>query len=625
MFRQTSPSSPNQVILRFKDTRSYQDQHVFEAQIVTSPIPLNGGPFRFDVEREYEEVSKRFQNLVELIGDFYRYDPSPNKQLSSPEEIKPIEQREQEMRQLGWQLYQMLPLSLQEEFPRLLQTIFQKQESLHLIIEAHAKQRAARLLTLPWELLMMQEELSYLAYSPRFMIERRVLGAISKSAPMPLERYHLLHVIAEDLNRPERSRTQFQQCYEMERVSIPKALPSGYACIEAPGSVRHMRRALNQKTYHIFHFLGHGVLQNAKPKWVPRFYPKRGYLLFINADGQKEKVTGEQLQRYLVATMSDIQLAVLNACDSASAAAGSVALELIASGLPAVVAMQGKIRMPAARIFTESFYKALTDGHSYEKAVALGRAQIAQELPGADWCLPVLYTNAGLRRRSIIIELIERTWQWFSQNGSYLLPRASVVLGLVLLMAALFLQFNGMVPPIPNISFLTQLHIWAIALPFLFASWIYLAQRLELPADWSRSTHVALLFRLLAAASLGLGFSFFAILWVSLLVLFSLGIWTLLPPILQFLWLALMLLISLTVSYSQTVGFNRAFLNSARVEIPSIEWGDLTVALAGLLLMFIPLAVWNLWPRLLVSPLGALIVGILLLGVGVASVAGEEK
>ena len=517
------------------------------------------------------------------------------------------------MDELGDNLYRLLPESLREGFPRLIQHSLAKERGIRLIIEAGAEDQADRLLSLPWELTFAQERHAYLARTPRLLIVRRLLDAVNQKSRRKWPEYHVLHLIADEPN--DKQRDEFQKLAQMEQHVISKTIsPQRYTLVTNPGSVEQMESKLSGQQ--ILHFLGHGDSFPVDERSVPREDTQRGYLRFITANGERQHVTGERLQ-HLLAASSTMQLVVLNACHGGSTATGNLALELIYSGLPLVVAMQAKIHPQTAESFTQAFYGALQEGQDFDVAVARGRAKIATEFPKAsDWCLPVLYTNAGV---SDEISPDEPVWQWFSQLGKRLIPRASLVLGAFLLVVGLLLLLSGAAPALPDLLFLIRTTTWLIALPPLVAIAVYLSGPLTIPSTWTRSHRAALAIRLLAAASVGLGFSLFYFLWLGLTLLLSLGFWAILSPIAQFLLLVPAFALSLLVSYAQSIGFRRAFLSDANIKPPEIEWGDLVVVLAGYLIMFIPLAVWIIWPWLLAPPIGTLLVGGFLLAFGLAT------
>lgn len=597
----------DEVIIRLKKLNSYDEPHVFQVQVVRSPVPLNGGAFRLDVDAELLQFRKKFAQMVDIHRRFYQY-KAPEKNRSQI-----IDRMARQMEELGDNLYHLLPASFREGFPRLIQHSLAKERGIRLIIEAGVKDQADRLLSLPWELTFAQERHAYLARTPRLLIVRRLLDAVNQKSRHKWPEYHVLHLIADDPN--DKQREEFQKLAQMEQQVISEAIsPERYTLVTNPGSVEQLQSQLSGQQ--ILHFLGHGDAFPVDEGSVPREDTQRGYLRFIKAGGERQHVTGEQLQ-HLLAETSTVQLVVLNACHGGSTAAGNLALELIYSGLPVVVAMQAKIHPQAAESFTQAFYGALQEGHDFDVAVARGRAKMATQFPSAsDWCLPVLYTNVGVSDQ---ISADEPLWQWFSQLAQRVIPRASLALGAFLLVVGLLLLLSGAAPALPDVLFLVRTTTWLIALPPLVAFAVYLSGPLPIPSTWTLSHRAALAIRLLATASVALGFSLFYFLWLGLTLLLSLGFWAILSPIAQFLLLVPAFALSVLVSYAQSMGFRRAFISDANIEAPEIEWGDLVVALAGYLIMFMPLAVWVIWPSLLAPPWGTLLAGGFLLAFGLAT------
>lgn len=145
------------------------------------------------------------------------------------------------------------------------------------------------------------------------------------------------------------------------------------------------------RPFHILHFLGHGGINPATGV---------GHLCFVKERRTERRTSPELGQR--LASFRSLRLVVLNSCRGAEirprperSPFGTVALSLIESGIPAVVAMQDEITDPAAIAFAEAFYGSLLSSGRVEQAVTHGRQHIKDtENEGADegeWELPALY------------------------------------------------------------------------------------------------------------------------------------------------------------------------------------------------------------------------------------------
>jgi hypothetical protein len=170
------------------------------------------------------------------------------------------------------------------------------------------------------------------------------------------------------------------------------------------------------KPYSIVHFDGHGAYLDPAGS-----QNERGYILFENSSlaDNKELVHGELLGETLAA--SGVRLLLLNACRSAHAtsviegaaqatglqllAFGSLAEEVLASGVSGVLAMSYDLRVDTAALFIPEVYVGLASGLSLGEAVSRGRRILAQApirmtglgpLELQDWAVPIAYENDAL-------------------------------------------------------------------------------------------------------------------------------------------------------------------------------------------------------------------------------------
>lgn len=134
-------------------------------------------------------------------------------------------------------------------------------------------------------------------------------------------------------------------------------------------------------------FLGHGIGGDSA---------STGQVFLENPDGSPDPVSGDRLAG-LFASAPHVRLAVLNLCagaDRGTAAALStvVADELIARGVPAVVAMQADVSDPAAARFTPTLFTKLAADLSLDEAVAVARQDLVnpRDETTLEWATPVL-------------------------------------------------------------------------------------------------------------------------------------------------------------------------------------------------------------------------------------------
>lgn len=601
------------VVIRFTRQIHYADQHIFQAEVRKAPVPLQGGAFRVDVAELIEGFRRIFAARV-AVSQFFYHQPDRSAELAAGEG-----QEARDLARLGDDLYELLPESFREGFPRLIQYALEEGRGIRLIFEARAGDKADRLLNLPWEIFFFQETQAYLTRSPRVLIVRRLLDAVRRSAIHLDPPFNVLHVIAHSSTAPGRYQID-ERLQQMEREVLPSAvMPGRYTLVQEPGAVERMQEALHEKPHHILHFLGHGEAGETEVGYVPRDYAKRGYLRFVSAEGAPQKVTGEHLQ-HLLGVTSAVQLVVLNACRGGSTAVGNVALELIHSGLPYVVAMQEAISQEAARYFIQAFYTELQTGRSIEYAVASGRSAIAANMPGTiDWCLPALYVNAGVPEQPAVLKMSDRILHWASQPGTLRqLNTATLVYGALHALVGLLLLLSGAAPPAPDTHLATWITGGLLTAPPILSVGGYLWGALEVPPDWSFSARAALVLRLLGAASLGLGLSTLYCVWFSVTLLAALGFWGVLSAEVQFGLLCLVSILSVALGFSQALGHMRTFISEAQIEQPGFQWGELAVVVAGYVLLLAPLATLRLFPEVIAPPWGNLVLGSMLLTVGYA-------
>jgi len=129
----------------------------------------------------------------------------------------------------------------------------------------------------------------------------------------------------------------------------------------------------------IIHFIGHGYHDRIR---------QRSGLIFEDKAGQLAEVSNERVTESLTARFLPM-LVILNACNTATCLASvgrtGLAWQLVAAGVPSVVAMRSAITDNDAVAFTGSFYKALLAGLTVSEALADARLSFvrgARFLPG---------------------------------------------------------------------------------------------------------------------------------------------------------------------------------------------------------------------------------------------------
>jgi hypothetical protein len=247
--------------------------------------------------------------------------------------------------------------------------------------------------SLPWELLYWQERREYLSLGRRSPFVR------SLDIPRPARPFRLDSSL---------------------RVLIVTAQPAGVAPLavehecrliehalhDVPGiqvtvlhhaTAERLRRALLVETFHVLHFVGHGVFDRESGE---------GSLLFEDSAGRMNPLPGS-IVADILRDFAALRLVFLNTCGGALTGRNAgvdpfsgVATALVMAGLSAVLAMQFDISDRAAIAFSEAFYRRLSAGDPIDLATVEGRLAIRLRDPaGLEWATPVLYlqgTNGAL-------------------------------------------------------------------------------------------------------------------------------------------------------------------------------------------------------------------------------------
>ncbi len=150
-------------------------------------------------------------------------------------------------------------------------------------------------------------------------------------------------------------------------------------------------RALVEEQYHILHFIGHGTFENGQ-----------GYLA-INGETETHDMISADAFADFFRTYPSLKLIVLNACQGAEFSdtnqLAGVAPQLVARGIPAVIAMQYPVSDPTALTFASEFYLKLCKGVNrgqVDMAISHARNRIHmdnQNEPVA-FATPVLYMRS---------------------------------------------------------------------------------------------------------------------------------------------------------------------------------------------------------------------------------------
>jgi hypothetical protein len=161
----------------------------------------------------------------------------------------------------------------------------------------------------------------------------------------------------------------------------------------SPGQLR----AALREGYHVLHLVAHGLVVKQQPQ-------SEFYLVLEKENGQHEFVSASEFRK--LTDNSDVRLVVLVSCLSASRPGENASLglgaRLVRAGVPAVIAMQDLLPIPASRSFTRHFYDELARSGYVDLSMAATRqAMWTDERYSAragsearSWSIPALVVSA---------------------------------------------------------------------------------------------------------------------------------------------------------------------------------------------------------------------------------------
>jgi hypothetical protein len=165
-----------------------------------------------------------------------------------------------------------------------------------------------------------------------------------------------------------------------------------------------LRAALGDFRPDVLHLIGHGTRLGGEQVAI-QLRPEPG-----GSGPADQWVTAEQLLGAFGKARHTPRLVILSACQTASAAdrvnAAPFAAQLVAGGVPVVIAMAGDIADTACRVFTRALTSALGTGVPLGTAVLRGRRAAFYQRPGfwsTDWVLPTVFLAERLPEQARLV------------------------------------------------------------------------------------------------------------------------------------------------------------------------------------------------------------------------------
>lgn len=238
---------------------------------------------------------------------------------------------------------------------------------------------------LRWEWLQDPDGSEFLALSERVLLSRYLLGGTGEPIALPEDPdLRALVVIANPSDLTRFGLAPVDVAAEQQRIVAALGpikhtlLASGTT---APPTAANLLNAL-RAGHELLIVIAHGSFQDST-----------SHLWLEHANGTADRVSGNLLRERLENAQQRPQLAILAACEGAGRDDGSEPLAalgplLVAAGVPAVVAMQGRISIAAVSALLPTLLSELRRGGRIDQAMAAAR--VAAEREHADWWRPTL-------------------------------------------------------------------------------------------------------------------------------------------------------------------------------------------------------------------------------------------
>lgn len=270
---------------------------------------------------------------------------------------------------------------------------------------------------LPWEFLYNSSLNRFLALSNKTPIVRYI------ELPEPIRPLTVsppLRVLVMISNPTDYEPLDVEREWNNLQTALSDLVQRGTVVLERLDSatVSELQSKLQERAYHIFHFIGHGVFDERT---------QDGVLIFEGTAARGRRVSAQTLGTILH-DHGSLRLAVLNACEGArtsrSDSFAGVAQSLVQQGIPAVLAMQFEISDDAAAVFARGLYQAIARGLPLDAALGDVRKNIFADNNETEWGTPVLYLRAADGKIFNVQEMTVAFDLPSAQNKAPVLPEA---------------------------------------------------------------------------------------------------------------------------------------------------------------------------------------------------------
>jgi hypothetical protein len=285
-----------------------------------------------------------------------------------------IEERE-ELRVFGSHLYKILfNGDIDQEFKKICDEIERAGEDVYLRLVLEFEQEAQELASMPWEYIYYpdtdRQKGFQIGTKSKLILARQVPLVVEYDSLKPHEKpLRILIVVCQPegeglgqvLADPVIDAIEELKDKAPDAIQIHRLIqPDGRAFLDTIKEVKP----------HVLHFIGHGAWDKEN---------RAGKLAFVNRhDNSPEWISDEDFADFFEDFSP--RLNFLHACEGASSESyegfKGLALQLVYSKVPAVVAMQYPIKNKAAIKFATKFYECLGEGKPIAVAVQVGRHEL---------------------------------------------------------------------------------------------------------------------------------------------------------------------------------------------------------------------------------------------------------
>ena len=303
----------------------------------------------------------------------------------------------QQARKLGEALFEAIfDDVLCQEFVNFYQeAVRNKQQLLRIELDVDEK-RMPEVAALPWEFMCLPASANlgdrWLATDPNLVFSRR-RALWHPAKPIQLAEDEKLRIALAISAPQDLGHVEYEEVWEaLESLVQEQAERIELLPILNPATTNAIDKLLEEQRPHIFHFIGHGRMQNETGEEV-------GQIALVNKVFNKNKALWMDAGSFseLFNQWSRLGIVLLQACESGmlspSKAFAGAASKIVQMNIPIVVAMQYEVSNMTASLFACEFYKRLAKGEAVDIAVQKARRRIGLDTVyrKRDFATPVIF------------------------------------------------------------------------------------------------------------------------------------------------------------------------------------------------------------------------------------------